>query len=239
MLTDLRITDLCRVLRISGVASCFQELEPTQEAEEIRSFLLQALETEVALRAGRRRLRAIQTAGFPTMKRFDDLDPAMLPDDGRRYLPLLRSLTFLEDHQNILMIGNSGTGKTHLAIATGICACEQEYRVMFKSVANLVYELNEAKQEKRLTALQKSLKRVDLLILDEMGYVTVDLPGAELLFQVLASRHETSSTIVTSNLMFSEWIKIFHEPILTAALLDRITHRALVMNMNGTSFRQR
>lgn len=239
MLTDLRITDLCRVLRISGVASCFQELEPTQEAEEIRSFLLQALETEVALRAGRRRLRAIQIAGFPTMKRFDDLDPAVLPDDGRRYLPLLRSLTFLEDHQNILMIGNSGTGKTHLAIATGICACEQEYRVMFKSVANLVYELNEAKQEKRLTALQKSLKRVDLLILDEMGYVTVDLPGAELLFQVLASRHETSSTIVTSNLMFSEWIKIFHEPILTAALLDRITHRALVMNMNGTSFRQR
>ncbi len=137
------------------------------------------------------------------------------------------------------MIGNSGTGKTHLAIATGICACEQEYRVMFKSVANLVYELNEAKQEKRLTTLQKSLKRVDLLILDEMGYVTVDLPGAELLFQVLASRHETSSTIVTSNLIFSEWIKIFHEPILTAALLDRITHRALVMNMNGTSFRQR
>ncbi len=86
MIPDLRIADLCRILRISGVASCFQELEPTQETEEIRSFLLQALETEVALRAGRRRLRAIQTAGFPTMTRFDDLDPAMLPDDGRRYL---------------------------------------------------------------------------------------------------------------------------------------------------------
>ena len=110
---------------------------------------------------------------------------------------------------------------------------------MFKSVANLVYELHEAKQEKRLTALQKSLKRVDLLILDEMGYVTVDLSGADLLFQVLAVRHETSSTIVTSNLMLSEWIKVFHDPILTAALLDRITHRAMVMNMNGTSFRQR
>jgi len=173
------------------------------------------------------------------VKRFDDLEPAMLPDDGRRYLPLLRSLTFLKDHQNILMIGNSGTGKTHLAIATGVCACEQEYRVMFKSVAGLVYELNEAKQERRLTTLQRNLNRVDLLILDEMGYVTVDLSGAELLFQVLASRHETSSTIVTSNLMFSEWIKVFHDPILTAALLDRITHRALVMNMNGTSFRQR
>ncbi len=239
MTTDLRVTDLCRILRISGVASCFQDLAPTQETEEIRSFLLQALETEVALRAGRRRFRAIRTAGFPTVKRFDDLEPAMLPDDGRRYLPLLRSLTFLKDHQNILMIGNSGTGKTHLAIATGVCACEQEYRVMFKSVAGLVYELNEAKQERRLTTLQRNLNRVDLLILDEMGYVTVDLSGAELLFQVLASRHETSSTIVTSNLMFSEWIKVFHDPILTAALLDRITHRALVMNMNGTSFRQR
>ncbi len=116
MVTDLRITDLCRLLRISGIASCFQELEPTQETEVIRSFLLQALETEVALRAERRRFRAIKTAGFPTLKRFDDLDPAMLPDDGRRYLPLLQSLTFLEEHQNILMIGNSGTGKTHLSL---------------------------------------------------------------------------------------------------------------------------
>jgi DNA replication protein DnaC len=239
MTTDQRITDLCRTLRISSVASCFQELAPTQGTEEIRSFLLQALETEVELRAERRRSRAIRTAGFPTVKRFEDLDPGMLPDDGRHYLPMLRSLEFLENHQNILMIGNSGTGKTHLAIATGVCACEQEYRVMFKSVAGLVYELNEAKREMGLTALQRSLKRVDLLILDEMGYVTVDLPGSELLFQVLASRHEASSTIVTSNLMFSEWIKIFHDPILTAALLDRITHRALVMNMNGTSFRQR
>jgi len=156
MITDLRITDLCRVLRISGVASCFQELEPTQEAEEIRSFLLQALETEVALRAGRRRLRAIQTAGFPTMKRFDDLDPAMLPDDGRRYLPLLRSLTFLEDSQNILMIGNSGTGKTHLAIATGICACEQEISGDVQECRQSRLRTDEAKQEKRLTALSET-----------------------------------------------------------------------------------
>jgi DNA replication protein DnaC len=173
------------------------------------------------------------------MKRFDDLDTALLPDDGRRYLPMLSSLKFLEEHQNILMIGNSGTGKTHLAIATGIHACEQDYRVVFKSAAGLVHELIEAKQERRLTVLQTNLKRVDLLILDELGYVTFDLHGAELLFLLLASRHEMSSTMVTSNLMFSDWIKVFHDPILTAALLDRITHRAHVMNMNGTSFRQR
>lgn len=238
-MTTTRLDELCRTLRISSVASCFQDLPPTPETEEIKSFLLHALETEVELRAERRRFNAIRTAGFPTMKRFDDLDTVMLPDDGKRYLPLLSSLKFLEDHQNILMIGNSGTGKTHLAIATGIRACEEDYRVVFKSTAGLVHELLEAKQESRLTVFQKNLNRVDLLIIDEMGYVTFDLPGAELLFQLLASRHETSSTLVTSNLMFSEWIKVFHDPILTAALLDRITHRALVMNMNGTSFRQR
>jgi len=238
-MTSDRLDELCRSLRISGVASSFHDLSLTPGTEAIKVFLLHALETEVELRAGRRRLKAIRTAGFPTVKRFDDLDSTMLPDDGRHYLPILSSLSFLEDHQNVLMIGNSGTGKTHLAIATGICACEQDYRVVFRSTAGLVHELIEAKQERRLTALQRNLKRIDLLILDEMGYVTFDLPGAELLFQLLASRHETSSTIVTSNLMFSEWTKVFHDPILTAALLDRITHRALVMNMNGTSFRQR
>ena len=239
MISTDALTDLCRTLRISGVASCFEDLPPTQETEEIRSFLLHALKTEIELRAGRRRFKAVRTAGFPTMKRFDDLDATLLPDEGRRYIPMLSSLSFLEEHRNILMIGNSGTGKTHLAIATGINACEQDYRVLFKSTAGLVHELIEAKQERRLTALQRTLKRVDLLILDEMGYVTFDVQGAELLFQMLASRHEASSTIVTSNLMFSEWIKVFHDPILTAALLDRITHRAIIMNMNGSSFRQR
>lgn len=236
---DPTLADLCRSLRISGVASCFEELPLTQETEEIRLFLLHALTTEVELRAGRRRLKAVRTSGFPTVKRFDDLDVSLLPDDGRRYLPTLSSLSFLEEHRNILMIGNSGTGKTHLAIATGITACEEDYRVLFKNTASLVHELIEAKQDRGLTALQRTLKRVDLLILDELEYVTFEPQGAELLFQILASRHEASSTIVTSNLMFSEWVRIFHDPILTAALLDRITHRAIVMNMNGTSYRQR
>ncbi|MDO8842591.1 ATP-binding protein [Methanocalculus sp.] len=136
-------------------------------------------------------------------------------------------------------VGNSGTGKTHLAIAIGVLACEQNYRVIFKTTAGLVNELVEAKQERRLTYLIRQLKRVDLLILDELGYITFDLAGAELLFQMLASRYETASTLVTSNLMFSEWVKVFHDKSLTAALLDRITHRALVLNMTGTSFRQR
>jgi len=234
-----RITELCHTLRLSGIASCAHELEPGPNVDEIESFLVRALETEYDLRMARRRLNAIRIAGFPTMKRFEDIVVDSLPDDGKSYLGTLKDLKFLGEHQNVLMIGNSGTGKTHLAIATGIRACEQNFRVMFKTTAGLVNELIEAKQDRRLTILLRQLKRMDLLILDELGYITFDLPGAELLFQLLASRYETSSTIVTSNLMFSEWIKIFHDKALTAALLDRITHRALVLNMSGTSYRQR
>jgi len=234
-----RIEELCHTLRLAGVASCASELDPAPCTQQIESFLIHALETESELRMARRRLNAIRIAGFPTMKRFDDLTIDALPDDGRAHIPTLKNLTFLEEHRNILMIGNSGTGKTHLAIATGIRACEQNFRVVFKTAAGLVNELIEAKQERRLTYLLRQLKRVDLLILDELGYITFDLPGAELLFQLLASRYETSSTMVTSNLMFSEWVRIFHDKALTAALLDRITHRALILNMTGTSYRQR
>lgn len=234
-----RIEELCHTLRLSGIASCAKELEPGIHSDEIESFLIHALETEFDLRMARRRLNTIRIAGFPTTKRFEDLIVDALPDDGKTYLGTLKNLRFLEEHRNILMIGNSGTGKTHLAIATGIHACEQNFRVLFKTAAGLVNELIEAKQDRRLTYLLRQLKRVDLLILDELGYITFDLPGAELLFQLLATRYESASTMVTSNLMFSEWVKIFHDKALTAALLDRITHRAIILNMTGTSYRQR
>jgi len=181
--------------------------DPAPCTQQIESFLIHALETESELRMARHRLNAIRIAGFPTMKRFDDLTVDALPDDGRAHILTLKDLTFLEELRNILMIGNSGTGKTHLAIATGIRACEQNFRVVFKTAAGLVNELIEAKQERRLTYLLRQLKRVHLSILDELGYITFDLSGAELLFQLLASRYETSSTMVTSNLMFSEWVR--------------------------------
>ncbi|WOX57988.1 ATP-binding protein [Methanoculleus receptaculi] len=179
------IEDLCHTLRLSGLAAAVRELEPGPCSEEILGFLLRALESEYELRLARKRLNAIRIAGFPTMKRFDEVVVDLLPDDGRAYLSVLKQLQFIEEHQNILMIGNSGTGKTHLAIATGVLACEQWYRVMFKTTAGLVNELVEAKQERRLTYLLRQLKRVDLLILDELGYITFDLAGAELLFQLL------------------------------------------------------
>jgi DNA replication protein DnaC len=234
-----RIEELCHTLRLSGIASCVGDIEPGIHSDEIKSFLVRALEREYDVRMARRRLNAIRIAGFPTMKRFDDLVIEALPDDGKANLTMLKDLKFLEEHHNVLLVGNSGTGKTHLAIATGIHACEHNFSVVFKTTAGLVNELTEARQERRITYLLKQLKRVDLLILDELGYITFDLQGAELLFQLLASRYETSCTLITSNLMFSEWVKIFHDKALTAALLDRITHHAYILNMSGSSFRHR
>ena len=119
-----------------------------------------------------------------------------------------------------------------MAIATGVFACENNYKVIFKTAAGLVNELLEAKRSGRLTVLMRQIKRIDLLILDELGYITFDLEGAELLFQILAARYEVLSTVITTNLPFSEWVKVFHDKTLTAALLDRITHRAMIVNMN-------
>jgi len=126
-----------------------------------------------------------------------------------------------------------------MAIAIGIHACEENYRVSFKTAAALINEMIEARNENQLSLYIRQFKKTDLLIIDELGYVTFDLAGAELLFQLLATRYETLSTIITSNLGFSEWVKVFHDKTLTAAILDRITHHALILNMNGKSFRRR
>lgn len=137
------------------------------------------------------------------------------------------------------MIGNSGTGKTHLAIATGILACEIGYSVFFRTAAGLINDLKEAKNEHRLSKLEKRFRKVDLVIIDELGYISFDGEGAELLFQFLALRYEHKATIITTNLTFSDWIEVFHDKAITAAILDRTTHHALILNMSGQSFRQR
>jgi DNA replication protein DnaC len=186
-----------------------------------------------------RRTKTLKQAGFPTQKRFDDLVVEMLPDDGRASISKLRKLEFIQQHRNVILIGNSGTGKTHLAIATGIDACDQNIKVLFRTAAGLVNELLEAKNEGRLTLMIRQMKKIDLLILDELGYFTFNIEGAELLFHLLATRYETLSTIITTNLPFSEWVILFHDKALTAALLDRITHKAIVVNMNGPSFRRK
>jgi DNA replication protein DnaC len=234
---DMMLENLCKQLRVSGLYAYVQEYLPDNPALE--QLLILALQAEIDKRRLNRQMKALRTAGFPTKKRFEDLLTDMLPKDGREAIPALRELNFLTERRNIILIGNSGTGKTHLAIAVGIRACEENYRVTFRTAASLINEMVEARNENRLTAYIRQFKKIDLLIIDELGYVTFDQAGAELLFQLLATRYETMSTIITSNLGFSEWVKVFHDKTLTAAILDRITHHAMILNMNGQSFRRR
>lgn len=231
------LMDLCKQLHIAGVSQYIQDND--EIGCDVVLALTNACEFELEIRALNRQVRTLKQAGFPTQKRFEELVVDALPEDGGKYLPDLKSVEFIRQKKNVVLIGNSGTGKTHLAIATGICACEHDVKVMFKTAAGLVNELMDAKRTGRLAVVMKQMKKIELLILDELGYITFDYEGAELIFQILAGRYEILSTIITTNLPFSEWIKVFHDKTLTAALLDRITHRAIVINMNGESYRRR
>jgi DNA replication protein DnaC len=234
---DMMLENLCKQLRVSGLYAYVQEYLPDNPALE--QLLILALQAEIDKRRLNRQMKSLRQAGFPTKKRFEDLLTDMLPKDGREAIPALRELNFLTERRNVILIGNSGTGKTHLAIAVGIRACEENYRVAFRTAAGLINEMVEARNENQLSAYIRQFKKIDLLIIDELGYVTFDQAGAELLFQLLATRYETMSTIITSNLGFSEWVKVFYDKTLTAAILDRITHHAMILNMNGQSFRRR
>ena len=231
------LEEMCKQLHIAGVYQSILEQNLTDP--DIISVFMKACQFELNIRMTNRQIRTLKQAGFPTQKRFEELSVQDLPDDGRMVLPDLKLLNFIQETKNVVFIGNSGTGKTHLAIATGVFACENNFKVIFKTAAGLVNELLEAKRAGRFTLLMRQLKRIDLLILDELGYITFDQEGAELLFQILASRYEVLSTVITTNLPFSEWVKVFHDKTLTAALLDRITHRAMIVNMNGPSYRRR
>ena len=238
---DEKLMRLCKRLKTPGIFNSYESIvrQAQQEGMSYIEFLLEILESEVQSRESRNIVKKIKRAGFPTPKRFEELNEEALPEDARKHLNELKSLKFLNENRNLILLGNSGTGKTHLATAIGIKACEEGYNVLFKTAAGLINELKEAKDEKQLVRYAKQFKKLDLVIIDELGYISFDIEGSELLFQYLAMRYETKSTLITTNLVFSEWIKIFHDKALTMALLDRITHNALILNMSGRSYRRR
>ena len=146
---------------------------------------------------------------------------------------------YVERNENVIAVGNSGTGKTHVALGLGLAACQRGLSVGFTTAAALVHELIEARDEKRLLNLQKKLARLKLLIVDELGFVPLSKTGAELLFEVFSQRYERGSTLITTNLPFDEWTEVFGSERLTGALLDRLTHRVHILEMNGESYRLR
>jgi len=234
---DEEIRNLCRQLRLPGIYLSYHTI--AEDFTNPEEFLVRILNAEIQSREASRRERAINQAGFPAYKRFEYIKKDLLPSDGREYLERIQCLDFVKENRNLIFIGNSGTGKTHLAIAAGVSACENGYSVLLRTAAGLINDLKEAKNELRLSKLEKKFRKIDLVIIDELGYISFDEEGAELLFQFLALRYEHKATIITTNLTFSDWIHVFHDKAITAAILDRITHHAMILNMSGQSFRQR
>lgn len=182
--------------------------------------------------------RRLKQANFPFTKTIDELDLSRY--DGQisdLFISELASCRFIDEKKNLVMIGNPGRGKTHMAIGIGLKACASGKSVLFKNAASLSTELSEAKDNYALGKLEKRIQKVDLLIIDEMGYVSFDRFQSELLFKVIADRSERGSTIVTTNLAFSEWTNLFENTAMVAALVDCLTFRSYVLDMNGDSYR--
>lgn len=217
-----------------------QHLEQARtENSTYEEFLLQLFEYEIQLRKQNSINNRLRQAKFPYAKQLETLDISALPDEAQLHFQTLRSLSFIEQKQNIIFAGNPGTGKTHLAIGLGIKACQNGHHVYFAHVPTLIIQLKEAKSERVFQRLKSKFDKYQLIILDELGYISFDKEGAELLFNFLSTRCEKASTIFTTNLPFSRWDEIFHDPIITAAMVDRITHNSYVINMNGASFRMK
>ena len=166
-----------------------------------------------------------------------DLKKEDLPADAQAKLPLLERLDFIKTGQNIILSGNPGTGKTHLATALGLKACQEGYKVLFTTISRMLTQIRECRSQKTLRTLENRFEKFDLVICDEFGYISFDKDGAELLFNHLSLRCGRKSTIITTNLSFERWSEIFGDTVLTAAMVDRLTHRAFLINMTGPSYR--
>jgi DNA replication protein DnaC len=220
-------------LKLSTMLACLPEhiRQANETHQSYEEFLAGLTETELRVRAERRLKSRMRDARFPLLKPLEDFQFEKAAGLDARQIRQLCSCEYIAQCRNVIFLGKSGTGKTHLATGLGLEACKQGFRTRFVTGCGFVNELLEAREERELSRLLKRCAGYDLLIVDELGYVPFSRAGAELLFQVLAERHERTSVIVTTNLGFADWTQIFGEANLTAALLDRLTHRATIIKL--------
>jgi DNA replication protein DnaC len=233
------VSELCKELKLPTVLREYAGL--SRQAQDggwsFEAFLQELLTREVQRRRDNAAARRVHEAQFPDVKTLDQLDWEALQGVSRAKVSALASGQFIEDAEDVVILGPIGTGKTHLAIGLGVEAARRRTRVRFARAADLVRQLVEARDDRQLGRLHRLYQNIDLLIVDELGFVPFDKVESELLFNLLADRYERRSTIVTSNLSFGEWVQVFGSEKLTTALLDRLAHHSHVVTTKGVSYR--
>ena len=226
-------------LRLPTVLREYGKLAKQAAAEGLDhvQFLARLIELEMIDRERRMIERRIKVAKFPAVKSLDSFDFKAIPALNKMQVLELARCEWVERRENVIALGPSGTGKTHIALGLGLSACQKGLSVGFVTAAALVHELMEARDERRLLRLQKQMVSHKLLIIDELGFVPLSKTGAELLFELISQRYERGATLITSNLPFDEWTETFGSERLTGALLDRLTHHVNILEMNGESYR--
>jgi len=233
------IKELTTPLQLAYIGQNFDQL--VKEAVHTKmphgEFLIDAFSKELEQRRENRVIRRFREARFPYRKYLVDIDRNEYSKEVRNDIDELSTLDFIKQKENIIMIANSGRGKTHLAIGLGIAACLADKRVLFTNVPNLVIELKEAMSRNAVTSFRNKFLKYEVVIIDELGYVSFDAEGCDILFNLLSNRLDVGSMIITTNLEFKEWVSVFKDKHLTGALVDRVARRAYVLDMSGDSYR--
>ncbi|WP_027351938.1 IS21-like element helper ATPase IstB [Desulfotomaculum nigrificans] len=235
------IIEYSKELKLPAIRKYLEEYvqEACQRDACYEEFLAQLLQKECDARREASRYNRIRLAQFTHKKYLEDLSIKDLPEDAQKKLKILKTLDFLREGRNVILAGSPGTGKTHVAIGLGIKACLEGYKVWFTTVPLLISRIKECRAEQTLRTFQNRFEKYDLVIADEMGYISFDKEGSELLFTHLSLRAGRKSTIITTNLSFERWGEIFQDPVMTAAMIDRLTHQSYIINMNGNSYRMK
>jgi len=238
-MNNVLLDEYLKRLRLPTVAKNYERAAKEANGNRVtfQEYLCSLLEQEVQSRDESRRKERLTRAKFPALKTLDNFKFEEVPSLDKKLVLQLFKGQYLQGAENIVFIGPHGTGKSHLAIALGIQGCHDGRHVGFFTVAELIHQLIEARDDRQVLKLQQKLARYDLLILDELGMVDCKPDEANLLFQVISSRYERRSTIITTNLEFKDWTSVFCTQQLTAALLDRLIHRCQIVQINGESFR--
>ncbi len=238
---DARLQGLLKQLRLPTVAKNYETLarQAAESGQPYPEYLMALLERELSQRDVNRRRRLLRQARFPITYCLDTYDFTLMPSLSKPKVLELASGDFISKAQNVVLLGQIGTGKTHVATALGYAACESGYKVRFFTAAALISQLLEAHEQNRLSRLENSLLKQHLIIIDELGFVPFSQQGAQMLFTFISQRYQRASLLITTNLPFTEWTQVFQDTRLLGALLDRLTHHCHILEFRGESHRFR